>query len=1116
MPYRLIVPLAAVLSLSPILADDTPLEWSAWFTQDFSGLTTGASWTDSAGTWTKDANDATTLEDGPDGKYLQLNTRDADLQFTAVRQSASLKPVSFDMQMTFFACQDGEEYLRAPTDSYAAVVLRQTMAGAVTNFVFLGWTAQNWIALASPHVQPEEDRLYALHIDLDLSIKPNRVRYSIDGHVLRDAEGHDWFDANTSFRGNAAYSANDLSQDHVRHVVFSGGGKVGRFSGQEATQKTPRARIAFDAPSDGRISSGSELTFTVAPDAGQALGTLRYVWRRVDSIFSRADETLGTTGDSHTVTEADYGHWILVEAYDENGYVASGSNYVSRLPVLYIDTDDGQMPTAAKEEHTATMRTVAGETPYLADQLYTGPISVKVRGNSTKSLPKKPYKIKLDAKTNMFGLDPENRGNKHWVLLANYYDESMMRNKTAYDLSGVLGVPTYMKSTWVDVIFNGQFLGCYQFCQHIRLGKDRVNVYDWEDAGETVAGKLYDAYPDLAGATSKADLESYMASNFTWVTSAQLDWNGATYPITTKIWKKYTDDISGGYLFELSHEYDEPSKFTVTNGVQASFYKIMLNKPEFLFTNPDMMDYCRAFWLELSDAWTSGTGYSATGAHYTDLADLDSMVGYWLTMFIMGNSDSAAKSRYAYKDQGGKLVFGPVWDFDWGCGSPQVRRWTTNEVGHVSLQLPSATGWVPGARAENFMREWSGDPFFCMKLREAYLAARPYLANLLADGGLYDQRVAYIRESGIANETRWRYRAGFSGATGDAAVFRQYLKDRIAWLDAQFATLETFVASIGPNARNHPYRAATALLAPTFPDLPDAPGSDTLKLASSAQPFTVRVAVADARAASLDVYVNSRLVANRPVQDGICTAEIPGDSLTSADDAENIVAFLARTATGAFLTNTVSGQSVSTRNFVRLVKGGTRTISLELNGGTGADSVSAPYGAALSAPDDIAKPDFTFAGWFADEALTVPYAFTTMPLTNFTIYAKWMRSATATHHTPYSFLDMVWEKLQTNAVPPATEAEYESFADSASPFGKSVPLWQDFVAGTDPEKTNDIFTASISFTNGQVVISWSPNLNTNGIVRTYTILGKTNLVDQAWHSPTNEASRFFKVNVSLP
>lgn len=47
-------------------------------------------------------------------------------------------------------------------------------------------------------------------------------------------------------------------------------------------------------------------------------------------------------------------------------------------------------------------------------------------------------------------------------------------------------------------------------------------------------------------------------------------------------------------------------------------------------------------------------------------------------------------------------------------------------------------------------------------------------------------------------------------------------------------------------------------------------------------------------------------------------------------------------------------------------------------------------------------------------------------------------------------------------------------------------------------------------------VSWMVNLNTNGEVRVYTVMGKTNLTDEAWICPTNAGHRFFKVKVEMP
>ena len=82
--------------------------------------------------------------------------------------------------------------------------------------------------------------------------------------------------------------------------------------------------------------------------------------------------------------------------------------------------------------------------------------------------------------------------------------------------------------------------------------------------------------------------------------------------------------------------------------------------------------------------------------------------------------------------------------------------------------------------------------------------------------------------------------------------------------------------------------------------------------------------------------------------------------------------------------------------------------------------------------------------------------------------------------------------------------------------GRALQVWQDYVAGTDPTNAASVFTAGIEIVGGVPQVTWSPNLNTNGVVRSYTIWGKESLTDAAWHSPTNAADRFFKVSVEMP
>ena len=79
--------------------------------------------------------------------------------------------------------------------------------------------------------------------------------------------------------------------------------------------------------------------------------------------------------------------------------------------------------------------------------------------------------------------------------------------------------------------------------------------------------------------------------------------------------------------------------------------------------------------------------------------------------------------------------------------------------------------------------------------------------------------------------------------------------------------------------------------------------------------------------------------------------------------------------------------------------------------------------------------------------------------------------------------------------------------------GAPLCYWADYVAGTVPTNPASVFRVTgFSVVDGAIVITWDPNRDD----REYTVWGKTNLTDAAWHTPTNSASRFFRVEVGMP
>lgn len=86
--------------------------------------------------------------------------------------------------------------------------------------------------------------------------------------------------------------------------------------------------------------------------------------------------------------------------------------------------------------------------------------------------------------------------------------------------------------------------------------------------------------------------------------------------------------------------------------------------------------------------------------------------------------------------------------------------------------------------------------------------------------------------------------------------------------------------------------------------------------------------------------------------------------------------------------------------------------------------------------------------------------------------------------------------------------------------GNALFVWQDYVAGTDPTKEDDVFTASITFDgDGKPVVSYIPELSEpEAAKRTYRTFGKVKLNDKNWTPvPAGEEINynFFKVSVEM-
>lgn len=538
--------------------------------------------------------------------------------------------------------------------------------------------------------------------------------------------------------------------------------------------------------------------------------TCTYIW----SI----DGTQVGTGESYTITTDDLEKMLTVtattnETYGSIAYTAQ--MYISKLPVVYVNTENGA-EIVSKEDYLNGELKIQGNAEYNSENttLYDGVMEIRGRGNTTWSYAKKPYKMKLDKKTDIFGFG----SNKHWVLLANYTDESHMRNMLAYDLSGEMGMP-HMQSVHVDLILNGEYKGTYQFCEQVKISKARVNIYDWEDGAEDVAKAIY--YKEKNNGMGKDDrdaIEEMLAeTDMSWMTTGKVVYTndaGETTTYTIDDYVKQTEEEfadedsdlldealpagNGGYLMELDSYYDEVSKFK-SNKNQP----LMFKSPEFIYTNTDAMNYVKGYinaFESAIDASDFTTTYNGNTVSYSQLFDMDSLVQFWLVQELFYNVDAMKKSSYMYKPVDDKFYMGPIWDMDWSSGSI-----TSSSQGSTNYSKWQTQAYSDAAQTNQWYKSIIKDPYFAVEAYELYKDMRDEMQAMVADGGKMDKYEALLQESAEANRSLWytnswdmkEYDKAFSTYTGS---LKTYLTNRLNWLDKQFTSPDNLAKSLGYSA----------------------------------------------------------------------------------------------------------------------------------------------------------------------------------------------------------------------------------------------------------------------------------------------------------------------------
>ena len=237
----------------------------------------------------------------------------------------------------------------------------------------------------------------------------------------------------------------------------------------------------------------------------------------------------------------------------------------ANVPTMYIDVASGNMDHIhAKKgnEESGTMRLYAADGTLMHASAVE---SLKGRGNATwEWCEKKPYSLCLSEEADLLGMGSAN----NWVLLANAYDVSNIRNKIAYDLARDAGMLYTPQCQWVDVYLNGSYAGLYLLSERNEIHPERVDIpadtsflVSWELESRMIS----QGYPYVITERGRALRIRHSAFSLSKVQQMWQSVENAICaendidPVTGKHWRELIDLDSWAMLFlldEISGDYD--------------------------------------------------------------------------------------------------------------------------------------------------------------------------------------------------------------------------------------------------------------------------------------------------------------------------------------------------------------------------------------------------------------------------------------------------------------------------------------------------------------------------------------------------------------------------------
>lgn len=412
----------------------------------------------------------------------------------------------------------------------------------------------------------------------------------------------------------------------------------------------------------------------------------------------------------------------------------SSESFSSSLPIVILHTGGVNIPDDPKIPAGFRVIYREGEISSLEDpsDFFESAIGIETRGHFSQSFSKKQYGFETadengeDLKVELFGLPEES----DWILSSSYVDRSHLRNYLAFEASRELGRYA-SRVRFLELFFetgepgsSPQYRGVYSLLEKIKRDDNRVDI-------------------------KKLNPE-----------------------------QNAEPQVSGGYIFAIDRFDPGDNMITTSAGT-----KLKVEYPD-----PDEISAGQQSWLrnylDQFEVALLGSNFQDPALGYAAYLDVASAVDYFLINEVFRNPDAYRFSTFLFKDRGGKINFGPIWDMDFSMGNDVINN------------AASPEGW------QHLQAKWIGrlleDPAFVERVIERYQTLRngAFSTEFLFEK--IDAAFDEINDAQSRNFRRWQVLdfGGFpfpdvipGSYEGEVDNLKDWLRLRLDWVDAHIENL---------------------------------------------------------------------------------------------------------------------------------------------------------------------------------------------------------------------------------------------------------------------------------------------------------------------------------------